>query len=371
MANELLRLTVSYRDRKVGYLRLFEGNISFAYDEKWILDGFSISPRSLPLENRVFTASNLKFNSLFGVFADSLPDGWGTLTSIKYLSMEGISYLKLNPLEKLSLVGEGGLGALTYFPSEGPSLDEWKGTMDDVFRSSIETVEGGKTDLLDEVFAHESGTGGARPKAHLVIDGEEWIVKFRERNDPLWMGRMEYEYNKAAKACGIEVPETRLMRSENSDGYFASKRFDRKNGKRLHVISLSGLLEIPHEMPLLDYLTFLQATRFITQSQKEVENAFRLACFNIFSKNFDDHSKNFSFIYDESKKGYVLSPAYDLTRTIYQKEHEMTCNGNGLPNESDLFAISEKTGIPFKKAEQIISFVKNTVLKMLGEWIDK
>ncbi|HBB06015.1 MAG TPA: toxin HipA, partial [Firmicutes bacterium] len=201
--------------------------------------------------------------------------------------------------------------------------------------------------------------------------GDEWIVKFRERNDPCWMGRMEYEYNLAAKECGIAIPEVRLLPSNTSDGYFASKRFDRNGQKRVHMLSLSGLLEVPHDLPLLDYVSFLQATGFISQSQKEVEKAFRLACFNVLSKNYDDHSKNFAFLYLEEEKRYVLSPAYDLTRTINQKAHEMSCNGEGLPSEKDLLEVAKKVGIPIAKAEKTLFSTKNIVEKRLGEWIKK
>lgn len=105
----------------------------------------------------------------------------GGLVSMKYLRQKGTSYLKLSPLEKLSLLGEDGLGGLSYLPSEGISIDEWKGTMDDFFQESIDTIEGEGIHHLDEIFAHESSTGGSRPKAHIRLDNEEWIVKFRSR----------------------------------------------------------------------------------------------------------------------------------------------------------------------------------------------
>lgn len=47
--------------------------------EEEIADGFSISPFSLPLEKKVFMPKIDPFDGIFGVFADSLPDGWGRL----------------------------------------------------------------------------------------------------------------------------------------------------------------------------------------------------------------------------------------------------------------------------------------------------
>ena len=48
-------LEVFYHDQKVGTLAYTrEGKIAFEYDKDWLLNGFSISPLSLPLEKKVF-----------------------------------------------------------------------------------------------------------------------------------------------------------------------------------------------------------------------------------------------------------------------------------------------------------------------------
>lgn len=74
------RLQVFYGKRLVGTLALTrEGKAAFAYDEDWLVDGFSISPFSLPLKKQVFVPTKPYFRGLFGVFADSLPDAWGNL----------------------------------------------------------------------------------------------------------------------------------------------------------------------------------------------------------------------------------------------------------------------------------------------------
>ena len=72
-------LTVKYHDRKVGTLTLSADRKTcvFEYDKTWLLDGFSISPLELPLKNGLFTAKRNPFGGNFGVFEDSLPDGYG------------------------------------------------------------------------------------------------------------------------------------------------------------------------------------------------------------------------------------------------------------------------------------------------------
>ena len=313
-------------------------------------------------------ADPFKFEGLFGVFHDSLPDGWGTLTAIKALGKKGIDYLSMSPIERLCYLGEDALGALRYRPSYDDATPPEIGDYDAIALSMMAIVDEKDADY-DAVFALSGSTGGARPKAHMRLGEEEWIVKFRQSNDPLWMGRMEYEYALAAKEAGIRISEVRLLPSALCQGYFATKRFDRSGGTPSHVLSLAALLEAPHDRPFLDYATFLQATQALTKSTTETLEAFRLACFNVFAKNCDDHAKNFAFAYDEGKQRYVLAPAYDLTFTPNQKEHEMMCMGNGKPDESDLRALYRKLDLPTKECEEIIERVRDVVSLRLKEWV--
>jgi len=273
----------------------------------------------------------------------------------------------MDPLEKLALVNGNGKGALCY----GKEDHSIFGYMDPDIMSEMcdRIIHDGPPDGMDDIFHQLSSTGGARPKMYMDIDDAQWIVKLRERTDPPYMGRMEYEYNSAAAECGIDVSEHRLLPSKDCGGYFASRRFDREGEKRIHMIPLSGSLEVPHYIPALDYLTFLQATMYMTQSRTEMLKAFRLACFNILAGNCDDHSKNLSYLYSEKKGGYVLSPAYDLSRTTDMKEHEMTCMGNGVPGKDDLIALAKRIGIHKKEYEDIIGRTEDVIDKRLHEWI--
>ncbi len=290
-------------------------------------------------------------------------------TVIRALRKRGIDYTSLDPLDKLTYIDANGLGALYYEPAS----DSIRGALperdlDAIYEDCMAIRDEGTADL-DDIFMRAGSTGGARPKVNMEIDGTQWIVKFRERNDPEWMGRMEYEYNLAARECGIDVPECRLMDSKLCEGYFASKRFDRVGDRRIHMLSLGGLLEVPNDMPLLDHVSFLQATMFVTNSVSETLKAFRLSCFNVFAKNFDDHSKNFAYLYLPEKGGYVLSPAFDLTRTPGMGEHHMTCMGNPLPGRKELSELADIMRIPKNRAEGIITDTEETVSELLREWI--
>ena len=111
-------LDVLYEGKKVGTLALYQKWLgAFQYDADWIKDGFSISPLSLPLDDRVFVPSINPFDGLYGVFADSLPDGWGRLLVDRMLVKEHVDPQTVTSLDRLAIVGTSGMGALTYRPS--------------------------------------------------------------------------------------------------------------------------------------------------------------------------------------------------------------------------------------------------------------
>lgn len=179
MISEVKKLTVTYNGRTVGYLAQIddEGVFGFQYDHAWLKDGFSISPFSLPLRHEVFSAKSKHFEGLHGVFWDSLPDGWGELLVKRYLGGQGINYDRLSPLTKLSLVSQSGLGGLRYEPSQFESSSS-QTTGFDRIAEEVNSVLRDESTNLDEVYRLGGSSGGARPKAHISLDGEEWIVKF-------------------------------------------------------------------------------------------------------------------------------------------------------------------------------------------------
>ena len=177
------------------------------------------------------------------------------------------------------------------------------------------------------------------------------------------MGEKEYVANETAKKCGIAVNEYNLFSSKLCSGYFGVKRFDREKDKRIHMISLAALLETTHKVPNLDYIHLFQVIQSISaRPTEDLYEAFRRMCFNVFYKNRDDHSKNFAFLYNEKLEGYVLSPAYDLTKTEEKFEHEMTVNGNGNPTKEDLLAVAKEFKLSLVKCKAIIDLIEKETL---------
>lgn len=349
-------LKVFYNDILVGTLaKTPERVVAFEYDLDWLNNGFSISPFSLPLIKKVFIPKYEPFDGLFGVFNDSLPDGWGRLLVDRLFLKNKINPVEIDNLNRLAVVQESGMGALTYKPEYRFQTGNDVSNLDILAQECSKILESQNSDNLDELFQLGGSSGGARPKILTSINNEDWIIKFPSSTDPKNIGEKEYQYSLCAKDCGINMTETKLFPSEICSGYFGIKRFDRQSNKKVHMISVSGLLETSHRLPNLDYNLLMKLTLELTRNYEDIEQLFRLMCFNVFAHNRDDHSKNFSFLYDDNKKEWHLSPAYDLTYSFsFNGEHATTINGEGKnPNLDDILAVAKNIGLKEKFAKNI------------------
>lgn len=350
---DIQAVNVIYHGRKVGTLSVATKEAcQFEYDKDWLVNGFSISPLKLPLKSGIMTADYFPFNGNFGVFEDSLPGGYGEYLLRKVLSKTGVNYEALTPVQRLSLVGSSGMGALCYEPETKMPQIQWEGSFDEMQRMALEVLSEKSDDNVDVLFYRSGNSGGVRPKCIFTDADGHWLVKFRHTYDPKNIGETEYRYNQVARQCGIVVPDFKLI-----DGkYFASKRFDIENGKRLHVVTASGLLNEPITPPKMDYHSLLQLTGYLTQSPKEVEQQFRRMAFNVYAHNYDDHARNFSFICHDGQ--WTLAPAYDLTNDDTLGEHASTVNFNGLPTDEDMITVGTNIRITRTRCLEIIEEVR-------------
>jgi len=367
------KVVVFFGEEEVGTIAKMNNNATaFQYSSSWINNGFSISPLSLPLNSNIFYAKREPFDGLFGVFNDSLPDGWGRLVTDRYLKSHGINPSELTPLDRLLILNEERTGSLRYEPAE-KSYNIYSSfpDLDKLCTETKELLNDKNSDgFIDEFFIRGSSSNGARPKINLRLDGEEWIVKFPSIYDGKDMGEMEYSYNKAAEKCNIEVAEFRLLESRISKGFFASRRFDRPLDS-FHMVSVSGLLETDHRAPALDYSHIFKLSWLLSKDVKELERLYSLMCFNVFSHNQDDHSKNFSFLYDIAEDKWKLSPAYDLTfsSTLWNEE-STTVNGKGKNiGTEDLVKVGKMFSIDEAYLISRANEIKEIVAAELGRYL--
>ena len=350
-------VSVFLNSDKVGDLTMTPDNnrCVFQYDRKWVANGFSVSPLELPLDNELHVVKTESFSGNFGVFDDSIPDGYGRYLLSRILKKQGVDVKTLTPVQILSIIGTSGMGALTYIPETFvgedkslPSLDEIQALAFDVLSEKTEKDE-------DVLYFNSGNSGGCRPKCLMNNADGEWLVKFRHVYDSSDYGIMEYEYNRAAEECGISVPEYRLIENR----YFASKRFDIVDGKRVHVATAGAILGLSLNELTMDYRNLLHLTGWLTQDENQVEQMFRRMVFNVLAQNKDDHPKNFSFICESGK--WRISPAYDLTlcREGYNGEHATSVMGNGSPTIADMVNAGVDIMIPEKKCLEIIDAIRS------------
>ena len=357
MIKNILSVIVLFHGRKVGTLSM--GNHSccqFEYDRAWLRDGFSISPLQLPLKAGLFSAQWQPFKGDFGIFEDSLPGGYGEFLLSKVLRREGIDYSGLTPVQRLSLVGNSGMGALCYVPETIVGGNPSSLSLDEMQTLALEVLSEKKDTGSELLLAGSGNSGGVRPKCVYTDETGHWLVKFRHTFDPTDIGQQEYHYNELAQQAGIVVPEFRLI-----DGkYFATRRFDiDKQGNRLHMATASGLLNEPLTPPKMDYHSLLQLTGYLTQSPEAVEQQFRRMVFNHYARNFDDHARNFSFLCRDGR--WELAPAYDLTNDQTLGEHATTINFKGLPTDEDMITVGMNTKMTRERCRQIIDEVRSVV----------
>jgi len=327
-----------------------EGLCAFEYDSDYLRTGLSVSPYFLPLRSDLFIAKPRPFGGGFGVFDDSLPDGWGSLLLAGFFREKGINPQQLTLLQRLSLIGSTGRGALEYYPDKSIASDNDFLNFDKLAAESEKILTNNHTEeSLDVLYQYGGSSGGARPKVFVETDRKHWLVKFKSSADPGNIGKIEYDYSLLAKECGINMPETRLFEGK----YFGTERFDRKPNGKIHTISAAGLLHADYRIPSLDYSTLLKICLNLTGNMEQVYALFRLMVFNITISNRDDHAKNFSFqLIDNDWK---LSPAYDLLPSDgFNGYHTTTINGKGAPDIGDVTAVALEVGLSKHRACDIV-----------------
>lgn len=361
----------------VGQLVLDRNEILFKYHPKFIETGFNLSPLKMDFNQEIQSGPKMPFEGLFGVFADSLPDAWGRLLLKKYLNKSGSSTESLTVLDRLAFTGKNSLGALEYLPDHsGTKTQERNIDLDYINNQVRNIIKGESSEIIDFLFEKGGSSGGARPKIYvnynstddiistnndqLVKNEEAWIIKFAADVDATDIANIEYAYYQMALAAGIKMSECKLFKSSSGTHYFGTKRFDRNFNQKLHMISASGLFHDDFENSQLDYGILLNEGQKLSNNVKTQEEILRLAAFNLFAHNRDDHSKNFAFLMDD-KGQWSFAPAYDLTFSSSSQGHHSTFYaGNSIdPGTKELMELIDHFSI--RTGKEIIESVKESV----------
>jgi serine/threonine-protein kinase HipA len=202
---------------------------------------------------------------------------------------------------------------------------------------------------LAQLIAPGSSLGGARPKASVRDkNGILSIAKFPSQKDTRDIGAWELVAHSVARRAGIQVPNARALRFEDSAfTTFLVERFDRtENGRRITFVSAMTLTQRKDGEAGASYLDLID----LLQSQgantlADCEQLFRRVLLNIRIHNTDDHLRNHGFFVDA--QGIRLSPAYDINPSIDRNElslaideTETTCDVSVAMNAYKSYGIS-------------------------------
>lgn len=371
---------------------------SFEYAKSFIRKRLELSPLISPLSSKIITAKvnnnneSLNFDTNKGLplfISDSLPDKFGTEVFAKYIEKEGRNYRDLTPIEKLTYIGNRGMGALEFRPAKhnqdnSTVLDLKK--LNELSASLLNDKPIGNVGDMTNLFHIGTSPGGAQPKVLINIDNktgdiyrgdslptknqDSWILKFnRDIGLPSdkERGKIEYAYYLMAKEAGINIMESQLKEIDG-EHFFMTKRFDRVNGEKIHTQTLHAFAGMNFKLPnSYSYEQVFAVLNQINLGYNYKEQLFRMMVFNVIGRNVDDHTKNFGFNMDKTGK-WKLSPAYDLTFTYnenFNREipHFLSINGkNNEFNLADLLHIANEYSI--KNPKKII----NQINKALLQW---
>ena len=354
----------------------------FEYDSKYLESGYNISPFKLSFTGGLQGNKDNYPRESFGVFNDSLPDGWGVLLMDRFFRKTNRNLRNITIIDRLAYIGNRGMGALTYEPADNIShSDSDLLDLRELSENSMEILQGKPCEVLPAMAGAGGSPGGARPKILAGFDGktlisgecelpdnfDHWIIKFRSENDFKDAGKIEYAYAQMAKDAGLNISGFRLFEDSHGNSYFGTKRFDRINGKnkRLHAHTLSNLIHADFRIPSLDYEILLKVCSRLTGNYSDVKICFKLMIFNILAHNRDDHGKNFSFLMDNTGS-WSFAPVYDLIFSYGPGgEHSCTIAGEGKnPTIKDIMKLAKLADISQKDVDDIV----NDVQCSLGNW---
>lgn len=375
---------------------------SFEYDTDFLNSGIEVSPLRMPLAKNIYEFPALTgepFYGMPGLVADSLPDKFGNAVIEQWLMSLGKSLSDFTAIDRLCYTGKRGMGALEYVPASTDikDIDENINVQEMVkFASDVLADREGISLKAEDNLTYSqlvqvgSSAGGARAKAIIAWNEETnevrsgqtqlgtgydyWLMKFDNvtkngdhgLEDKPEYTLIEYAYYLMAKKAGVTMNECRLYESAGGH-HFMTKRFDRENGRKLHMQSLGALAHISYQEPgICGYELAAMYMKEVGISYKEIEQFYRRMVFNCLAVNQDDHVKNISFLMDRNGK-WSLSPAYDITFSYnpankWLRAHQMTVNGKTTGIElSDLFEAGSKMGIKERRCKDIIREVLTSV----------
>ncbi len=276
--------------------------------------------------------SSVTFRGIPSVFADSLPDYFGNRIFNIWIKNQKIDPTKLSPVHQLAYLSNRGMGALEYFPGkrilriDTIDLDEITSVLQSVLKTKKKAIEPNLNDFgLLGIFNLGTSAGGARPKVlvsqhkktgALILgdiefgkDYHHYLIKLGFGEDSYSREIVEYAYYLLAIEAGLDMMPSKIIQNK----YFATLRYDRVDGQKIHVMTATGISGYDFRNPeVSSYENLFDIASAINLPSRDIDALFRRMVFNYVFHNTDDHLKNHSFLYESERNRWRISPSYDI-----------------------------------------------------------
>jgi serine/threonine-protein kinase HipA len=356
----------------------------FEYDKEWLKSTFAleIDPNLQLFSGRQYPQET---STNFGIFLDSMPDRWGKQLMLR---REAIKARQENRKQQtlfgsdflLGVDDNQRLGGLRFklqktgeFRNCDPEFKTPPWTLLRDLEYASFKYEGDKSQINPEtikwfnmLLAPGSSLGGARPKAGIKDPSDMlWIAKFPSTNDDIDVGGWEIVVNRLAQLSGLNVAKAQAIKLSSHHHTFLSKRFDRNDkDERIHFASAMTMLKHKDGDDFTTGVSYLEMIPFLLKygvnPMADLEELWRRIAFSIVVKNTDDHLRNHGFLL--TKKGWTLSPAYDINPNLYGNGLKLNISENDNSLDLDLaLSVSEYFRIKTTNAENIINNIKHNL----------
>lgn len=360
-----------------------EDRCSFRYGKKYLArsNALPLDPVKLPLLDMYFYTE--REQAIFNVFRDAAPDKWGRRVISVMAGMKAETMTEFEVLTALHPQCRIGAIAFGEDPHSGPkSLASWyKGDVlikssddlaeiaryvrlvDEIEDEDLETFRETlpSNDFLKALATSLSPVGGARPKALVRYENKDWIAKFPKRGDIWNEPLIEHACMTMAGQCGIWIPETKIVNSNNVDVLLV-ERFDRDaSGNPRHFASGFTIGDIQEDGHWKSYQHLAASARYLGAANIG-EQIFRRMVFNILVANTDDHPRNHAFFIYGNR--IELTPAYDIVPCRLRLNYELALRCGKYGNIASLENALSDTGpfgLTLEESKAIILDMQQTI----------
>ncbi|MEA3062071.1 MAG: serine/threonine-protein kinase HipA [Sphingomonadales bacterium] len=354
----------------------------FVYGRNYLQmdNAVEIDPFELKLAARNYETVRLK--GVFGALRDSGPDFWGRRVIEKHRGKA-----ELSELDYLLHSADDRAGALGFGRGKEPPAPtrKFNKTLElaklqkiaDAILADEEVPQNEANAQIEELLLVGTSMGGARPKAVVEDEAGLWLAKFNRGDDPWNVARVEHAMLTLARACGLDVALSQVVRAGGRDVLLV-RRFDReKIGRgyvRARMVSALTMLRAEDSHRSRDrwsYVLLAEELRRISgNARADAHELFRRMAFNALISNSDDHPRNHAILARGLE--WRLSPAYDLTPTspigIERRDLALTVGDQGRRASADnLVSQSARFLLTRGEAEKIVDDMEAQVKT---QWYD-